>query len=149
MKTGYAIGVYDMFHIGHLNLLRRAKEHCDSLIVGIKTDELVESSKGKIPIVPFAERCEIVGALKCVDSVVPHDNENRMTAWEKHRFNVLFAGDDWKGKPEYEKLEKQLANVGVEIVYFPYTQSTSSTQLRQYLERVIKDNESAILVAQK
>jgi glycerol-3-phosphate cytidylyltransferase len=119
MKIGYSIGVYDMFHIGHLNLLRKAKEHCDQLIVGIKTDELVASKKGKIPIVPFDERCEIVGALKCVDRVVPHTDENRMAAWEKHRFNVLFAGDDWKGKPEYEKLQKQLAEVGLRSSTFP------------------------------
>jgi len=146
MRIGYTTGIYDMFHIGHLNLLRRAKEHCDKLIVGVTTDELSVSRKGKAPVIPFAERCEIVSALKCVDEVVPQDTMDKMAAQQKYQFNVMFVGDDWKGTPQWEALEKQMAAVGAEIVYFPYTESTSSTRLRQYLDWVLQDNGSAITV---
>jgi len=145
MIIGYTTGVYDLFHIGHLNLLRRAKEHCDELIVGVATDELTESLKNISPIVPFSERCEIIEALKCVDRVVPYDVADRIAAWKKHQFTIMFKGDDWKGTPQGAALEKQMAVVGVKIVYFPYTESTSSTRLRQYLDWVLQDNGSAVL----
>ena len=147
MKIGYTTGVYDMFHIGHLNLLRKAKECCDKLIVGVTTDELSLSRKSKAPVIPFAERCEIVGALKYVDEVVPQGDMDKMAAQKRHQFNIMFVGDDWKGTPQWETLEKQMAEVGVEIIYFPYTQTTSSTKLRQYLDWVLKDNGSAIFAA--
>ena len=137
--------MYDIFHIGHLNLIRRAKELCDELIVGVATNELTMSLKNIEPIMPYIERCEIIQALKCVDRVVPYDVADRINAWKKHQFNVMFKGDDWKGTPQGEKLEKQMATVGVEIVYFPYTQTTSSTRLRQYLDWVLKDHGSAII----
>jgi len=138
MKIGYTAGVYDLFHIGHLNLLRRAREHCDKLIVGVTTDELSISHKGKMPVIPFAERCEIVAALKCVDIVVPQNTMDKMTAWKQYQFNIMFVGDDWEGK--WQDIERKMAAVGVEIEYFPYTQSTSSTKLREYLDLVLIEN---------
>ncbi len=134
-KVGYTTGVYDMFHIGHLNLLKRAKEYCDYLIVGVTTDELV-SYKNKKAIIPHKERMEIVGSIKYVDKVVPQENMNKMAAWEKYNFDVMFVGDDWKGTEKWNKFEEDFSHVGVEIVYFPYTQGTSSTQLREVLEKI-------------
>ncbi|MBB5022844.1 adenylyltransferase/cytidyltransferase family protein [Desulfurispira natronophila] len=137
MKSiGYTTGVYDLFHIGHLNLLRRAKLECDNLIVGVTTDELSESRKGKRPIIPFTERMEIVSQIKFVDEVVPQTNMDKMEAWRNIKFNKMFVGDDWKGSDKWNQLEKEFAAVGVEIVYFPYTQHTSSTKLREILEKI-------------
>ena len=130
---GYTTGVFDLFHIGHLNILRRAKEQCDYLIVGVSTDELCESYKHKAPIIPFEERKAIVEAIRYVDEVVTQLDRNKFKAWEKYHFNRLFVGDDWKGTPFFNDLEKQFADVGVEIVYFPYTKGSSSTSLREKL----------------
>ena len=130
-RIGYTTGVYDMFHVGHLNLLRRAKERCDYLIVGVTTDELSLSRKGKLPIVPYLERTEIVQNVRYVDEVVPQAHMDKLEAWNNLRFDVMFVGDDWKGTPAWNALEEQFATVGVEIVYFPYTDHTSSTQLRR------------------
>ena len=130
-KIGYTTGVYDMFHIGHLNLLKKAKEQCDYLIVGISTDELVQKSKNKTPIIPFEERMEIVKAIKYVDEVVPQIDKNKFGAWEKYKFNAMFVGDDWKGKPLFQEAEQKLAEVNVDVVYFPYTKHISSTKLRE------------------
>lgn len=130
---GYTTGVYDLFHIGHLNLLKRAKENCDYLIVGVTVDELV-SYKGKKAFIPFEERAAIVEAIKYVDKVVPQENMDKMSAWEKYHFNKMFVGDDWKGTDTWNRLEKEFAEVGVEIVYFPYTKQTSSSQLRESLK---------------
>lgn len=132
MIIGYTTGVFDLFHIGHLNLLRKAKEQCDHLIVGVSTDELV-MYKHKHAVIPFEERIEIVKAIKYVDEVVPQVNMNKMEAWEKLHFNVMFVGDDWKGTPKWEAYEKQFAEVGVKIVYFPYTKGTSSTLINEVL----------------
>lgn len=129
-KIGYTTGVYDMFHIGHLNLLKRAKEQCDFLIVGVSTDELCYSSKNKYPVIPYEERVEIVESIKYVDKVVPQINKDKFAAWEKYKFNAMFVGDDWKGKPLFIEAEKKLNDVGVDVVYFPYTKQTSSTILR-------------------
>ncbi|MGL5549112.1 MAG: adenylyltransferase/cytidyltransferase family protein [Culicoidibacterales bacterium] len=133
MKIGYTTGVFDMFHIGHLNILQRAKAECDYLIVGVSTDELVEAYKSKKTVVPYVERCAIVEALKCVDKVVPQENRDKFAAWQEHKFNVMFVGDDWKGSTLFNELEKDFQAVGVEIVYFPYTTGTSSTLLREKL----------------
>lgn len=133
-KIGYTTGVYDLFHIGHLNVLRRARQECDYLIVGVTTDELSFSRKGKKPIIPFPERIDIVGSLKFVDEVVPQENMDKMEAWSKLKFNKMFVGDDWKGK--WNSIEEQFSRIGVEIVYFPYTQHTSSTFLRSVLEKI-------------
>lgn len=122
-----------MFHIGHLNILKRAKEQCDYLIVGVSTDELVQHDKNKTPIIPFAERCAIVEAIKYVDKVVPQTDKNKFGAWEKYHFNKMFVGSDWKGTPQWAKFEKEFAPVGVEIVYLDHTDGISSTILRDRL----------------
>lgn len=134
-KIGYTTGVYDMFHIGHLNVIRRAKEQCDYLIVGVSTDELVQREKNKTPVIPFAERAEIVSAIKYVDQVVPQVDKNKFGAWEKHHFDVMFVGDDWKGTEVWKGYEKQFAEVGVEIVYLPHTDGISSTQLTTFIKK--------------
>ena len=133
-KIGYTSGVYDMFHIGHLNLLKKAKEQCDYLIVAVSTDELVLKEKNKKTIIPFEERVQIVEAIKYVDQVVPQFNKNKFEAWEKYKFNVMFVGDDWKGKPLFMEAEKKLAKENVDVVYFPYTKHISSTLLREKLK---------------
>ena len=129
---GYTTGVFDLFHVGHLNILRRAKEQCDYLIVGVTVDELV-SYKGKQAWSPYEERAAIVGAIRYVDKVVPQTTMNKMEAWEQYHFNRMFVGDDWKCSDVWNNWEKEFAKLGVEIVYFPYTKQTSSTQLREAL----------------
>lgn len=131
--VGYTTGVYDLFHIGHLNVLRRAKMSCDFLIVGVTTDELSYSRKNQYPVIPFNERVEIIESIKYVDKAVAQTTMNKMDAWEKYRFNRMFVGDDWKGTQKWNELEIMFAKVGVEIIYFPYTQHTSSTKLRKAL----------------
>ncbi|WP_343231631.1 adenylyltransferase/cytidyltransferase family protein [Tissierella simiarum] len=138
-KVGYTTGVYDMFHIGHLNLLKRAKEQCDYLIVGVTTDELV-SYKNKKAIISHSERMTIVESIKYVDKVVPQKNMNKMEAWEKYKFDVMFVGSDWKGTDKWNELEYQFSAVGVDIVYFPYTQGTSSTKLREVLNKIMNSD---------
>lgn len=133
---GYTTGVFDMFHIGHLNILKRAKEHCDYLIVGVSTDELCENYKKKRPIVPFEERKAIVEAIRYVDKVVPQVDRDKYHAWEMHRFDVMFVGDDWKNSPLFNELEEKFKKVGVSIEYFPYTKGTSSTILREKLDQI-------------
>ncbi len=133
---GYTTGVFDMFHIGHLNILRRAKEHCDYLIVGVSTDELCESYKHKKPIVPYEERKAIVEAIRYVDEVVPQIDRNKYGAWERVKFDRMFVGDDWKGSSLFSELEERFKAVGVDIVYFPYTRGTSSTLLREKLDKI-------------
>lgn len=137
--VGYTTGVYDMFHIGHLNVIRRAKEQCDYLIVGVSTDELVQKDKGKTPVITYEERAEIVSALKYVDKVVPQIDKNKFDAWKKYHFNKMFVGSDWKGSPQWEKYEKQFAPVDVEIVYLPHTDGISSTQLTGVIKGILDD----------
>ena len=132
-KVGYTTGVFDMFHIGHLNILRRAKEQCDYLIVGVSTDELVQEYKNKTPIIPFEERAEIVQSIDCVDKVIAQENRDKFLAWKNLKFDVMFVGDDWKGKPLFMEVEAEFKKVGVDVVYFPYTRDTSSTILREKL----------------
>lgn len=136
-KIGYTTGVFDMFHIGHLNILRRAKERCEYLIVGVSTDELVQSYKNKTPIIPFKERKQIVENIKFVDKVVPQKSREKFLAWEIYNFNVMFVGDDWKGNSLFKELEIKFKSVGVDICYFPYTEGTSSTILRTVLNEKI------------
>lgn len=131
-KIGYTTGVFDLFHIGHLNLLKRAKSMCDYLIVGVSTDDLV-AYKNKKPVIPFNERIEIVKAIKYVDKVVPQENMNKMEAWKKYKFNVMFVGDDWRGTEKWNNYEKEFEKIGVKIQYFPYTKGTSSTLINQVL----------------
>ena len=132
-RVGYTTGVFDMFHVGHFNILRKAKEQCDYLIVGVSTDELVREYKNKTPIIPFEERSEIVRSIDCVDKVIPQVNRDKYEAWKELKFDVMFVGDDWKGKPLFMKVEDDFRKVGVEVVYFPYTKDTSSTILREKL----------------
>ena len=136
VRIGYTTGVFDLFHIGHLNILRNAKLECDYLIVGITTDELSEREKGKKPIIPFAERMAIVESIKYVDSVIPQTNYDKFEAWNNLKFNIMFVGDDWKGTEKWNKLEKDFSKVGVKIHYFPYTKQTSSTMLRVILDKI-------------
>jgi glycerol-3-phosphate cytidylyltransferase len=133
MIIGYTTGVFDMFHIGHLNILKRAKAQCDYLIVGVSTDELVQHDKNKTPIIPFADRCAIVEAIKYVDKVVPQPDKNKFAAWERYHFNKMFVGSDWKGTEAWNRFEAQLAPVGVEIIYLDHTEGISSTILRDKL----------------
>lgn len=134
MIFGYTTGVFDMFHIGHLRVLERSKAECDQLIVGITTDELSLERKGKLPVVSFEERRQLVAALRCVDMTVPQTSMNKRLAWEALRFNKMFVGDDWRGTDTWRAIELEFDPLGVEIVYLPYTQTTSSTQLRQALD---------------
>lgn len=138
MVIGYTTGVFDMFHIGHLNILRRAKEQCDYLIVGVSTDELVQKVKNKTPIISFDNRCAIVGAIRYVDQVVPQEDKNKFGAWEKYHFNKMFVGSDWQSTPQWIEYEKQFGHVGVEIVYFPHTDGISSTLLRELITPIEK-----------
>ena len=135
-KVGYTTGVYDMFHIGHLNILKRAKEQCERLIVGVSTDEVVQAYKHKTPIVPFEERIEIVKAIRYVDEVVPQASMNKLEAWEKIHFDALFHGDDWKGSNMYNEVEEQLEARGVHMVFLPHTDGTSSTILSEKLSKI-------------
>ena len=133
MIIGYTTGTFDMFHIGHLNILRRAKEQCDYLIVGVSTDELVEEYKHKKTFIPFEERCEIVRSIKYVDKVVPQLNRDKIAAFHEYNFDVMFVGDDWKGSELFSEVENYLNQHDAKVVYFPYTQGTSSSILREKL----------------
>lgn len=137
---GYTAGVYDMFHIGHLNIIKRAKERCDFLIVAVSTDELVEKEKGKCPVIPFNERAEIISALKYVDMVVPQVDKNKFGAWEKYNFNKMFVGSDWQGTPQWQEFEKQFEPHEVEIVYLPHTDGISSTKLTGVIKKILDEN---------
>ncbi len=136
-KVGYTTGVFDLFHIGHLNILKRAKEQCEHLIVGVSTDELVQSYKNKTPVFPYEDRVRIVKAIRYVDEVVPQTSMNKLEAWEKLHFEAVFHGDDWKGTGLYNKVEEDFKKVGVDMVFLPHTDGTSSTIITQKL----KENE--------
>lgn len=142
-KIGYTTGVFDLFHIGHLNVLKRAKEQCEYLIVGVSTDEVVQGYKHKTPVIPFKERIEIVESIKYVDKVVPQTSMDKFAAWEKLKFDVIFHGDDWKGSKMYEDIERKFNNIGVDMVFFPYTKGTSSTILGQVLAQVLNEQKIA------
>ena len=133
-RTGYVPGGWDMFHIGHLRILERARAQCDRLVVGVVTDEALTQAKGKAPMVPFGQRATVVAAVGLVDEVVADTSSNKLLAWERVGFDVLFKGDDWRGTPKGDRLEAEMATVGVELRYFPYTPHTSSTALRSVLD---------------
>lgn len=132
--VGYATGVFDLFHIGHLNILKQAKAECDYLIVGVTTDELAEKIKGRRPIAPLRERMEIVRSLKCVDRVVPQKEIDEIKDYQKLKFNLIFKGDDWKGTEKWSKLERYFTDKNVKVVYFPYTKTTSSRAIRKFIQ---------------
>ncbi len=139
-KVGYLAGVFDLFHVGHLNLIKRAKERCEYLIVGALTDELVIQFKKNPPYIPFEERKQILEAIRYVDEVVAVDEENheKMKAWNKYHFDCLFSGDDYSGNPYWIEDQKALQNVGSNIEFFPYTKSTSSTMIKAAIGKAIK-----------
>lgn len=132
-KIGYTTGVYDMFHIGHLNIIQRAKEQCEYLIVGVTTDELCMKRKNKLPIICEADRIAIVQAIRFVDEVVPQEVMDKLAAVKKYNVDAVFVGSDWKGTPSWDKYEKDFAEEGCEVVYLDHTDGISSTILRDRL----------------
>jgi len=132
MIIGYTAGVYDLFHIGHLNLLKNAKGMCDKLIVGVTTDELV-SYKHKRAMIPFEDRLEIIRSIKYVDAVVPQEDMDKLTMCKKLKANIMFVGDDWYATEKWQMFEEEFKEAGIQIVYFPYTKGISSTQIAKAL----------------
>ena len=135
-RVGYAGGAFDLFHVGHLNILKHAKSQCDYLIAGVVSDEMLELTKGRGPVVPLAERLEIVRHMSFVDEAVAERLPNKVDTWREIPFDVYFKGDDWKGTERGRQLEREFAAVGVEVIYFPYTMATSSTTLRRALDSI-------------
>ena len=136
-KVGYTCGVFDLFHVGHLNLLERCKEMCDYLIVGVCDDHYVRDIKHKEPVIPLSDRVRILKALKCVDDAVPvtiEETDDKMLALARFHFDVLFSGDDWKGSERYQKTEQQFAEFGVSIEYLPYTKGVSTSDLKEKMK---------------
>jgi glycerol-3-phosphate cytidylyltransferase len=133
MIIGYTAGVYDLFHIGHLNLLKNAKGMCDKLIVGVTTDDLVEY-KGKRSLIPFEDRIEIVRSIKYVDAVIPQDNMDKLTTCKKLGAKYLFVGDDWYNTEKWKKYEEEFRKENIQIIYFPYTKGISSSKIRETLK---------------
>ncbi|NKF30736.1 adenylyltransferase/cytidyltransferase family protein [Pseudomonas sp. BGM005] len=131
-RIGYAVGAFDLFHVGHLNLLRHAKQHCDVLVAGVVSDEMLREVKGIEPVIPTAERAEIVRHISFVDDVYVETTPSKMDSWRDVQFTHFFKGDDWRGL----RLEREFAVVGVEVVYFPYTAHTSSSSLRRALDAI-------------
>ena len=139
-KVGFTVGVFDLFHVGHLNLLERCKEQCEYLIVAVCGDDYVREIKHKVPIYNEHDRIRILSSLKCVDEVVPisiEATEDKMLAQKQFKFDVLFSGDDWKGSERYLKTEEQFAKIGVSIEYLSYTQGISTTQIKK---KILEDN---------
>lgn len=139
MITGYTTGVFDLFHIGHLNLLRNAKALCDRLIVGVTTDTLMMEYKKKKCVIPFKERREIVRHVDFVDAVIPQESMNKLEIWQKLKFDIMIVGDDWHQTERWQELETRFHDLGVRIVYFPYTKGTSSTLINHVLDTFRKE----------
>lgn len=135
--VGYVPGVYDLFHVGHLNALRQARELCDVLVAGVVSDEVCETAKGVRPFVPLTERLEIVDAIGIVDAVYAETTVDKADAWREVGFHRLFKGDDWRGTAKGDALVSRMQGLGVEIVWFPYTLQTSSTMLRSAIDRTL------------
>jgi len=148
-RIGYAAGAFDLFHVGHLNLLRNAKQHCDVLIAGVVSDEMLRQVKGIEPVIPTSERAEIVSHISFVDDVYVETSPSKMDAWEDVRFTHFFKGDDWRGTDKGLRLERDFAGVGVEVVYFPYTAHTSSSSLRRALDAITAGANAPALVASR
>jgi len=132
-KKGFTVGTFDMFHRGHLNLFRQAKEYCEYLVVGVHSDEWVMNCKNRPTVIPYEDRADIVGAIRYVDEVVKNETRSKIEAWNKLHFDVAFIGDDWKGTEVWNKIEAELKIVGCDVIYIPYTQGISTTQLREKL----------------
>ncbi|MCH8479583.1 MAG: adenylyltransferase/cytidyltransferase family protein [Wenzhouxiangella sp.] len=137
MVIGYTTGVYDLFHVGHVRILRNARALCDKLVVGVSTDELV-GYKHKRSVIPFDERIEIVRACRFVDVAVPQENMDKLDAYDRYKFSIMFVGDDWYKTDKWKEIEHELSERGVRIVYFPYTKTTSSTLINATLESLRK-----------
>lgn len=135
LVIGYTTGVFDLFHVGHMNILQGARSLCDYLIVGVSTDELVQQEKGIAPFIPFNERISIVENMRFVDKTVSQDSYDKIAAWKILQFNRVFVGDDWKGTPRWLELEVAFNEINVGITYLPYTRSTSSTLIRDLISR--------------
>ena len=135
-RIGYAVGAFDLFHVGHLNLLRHAKQHCDILVAGVVSDEMLRQVKGIEPVIPTVERAEIVRHISFVDDVYVETTPSKMDSWRDVQFTHFFKGDDWRGTEKGLRLEREFAEVGVEVVYFPYTAHTSSSSLRRALDAI-------------
>jgi len=140
---GYTTGVFDMFHIGHLNLLKKAKLHCDYLIVGVSSDDLVLGYKNKLPIIPLAHRMQIISALSCVDEVVIQTHRDKLKSFHEVGFNVMFVGDDWKGDPLFVELENELQKYDAGIEYFRYTKEVSSSKFTKILQEIYDDEKNS------
>jgi len=143
MVIGYTTGVFDLFHIGHLNILRNAKSLCDRLIVGVTVDELVQY-KNKRAVIPFEERIEVVRACRYVDLAVPQESMDKLDAWQRYKFNVMFVGDDWYRSDKWKELDAAFDEREVRILYFPYTKTTSSTLINQTLQRLRNEGTTAV-----
>lgn len=130
-KVGYTDGVYDLFHVGHLNMINTAKKYCEYLIVGVHGDDVVKEYKKKEPIIQENERREIVAAVKGVDKAVINRFRDKLKLWELYHFDVIFIGDDWKGTDRWNHFEKVLGEIGVDVIYVPYTKGISTTEIRQ------------------
>lgn len=138
MIIGYTTGVFDMFHIGHLNILKKAKEQCDYLIVGVSTDDVVESYKHHLPIIPYDQRAAIVEAIRYVDEVVPQTTMDKTVFLKERHFDIMFHGDEWKGTDLYNRYEKEFAKFGARIVFLSHTEGVSSSSLREKVMNGIK-----------
>ncbi len=136
MIIGYTTGVFDLFHIGHLNIIQRSKALCDFLIVGISTDELVFKEKKHYPIISFSDRCSIVQSIKYVDKIVPQVNKNKLEAWQKLKFNKMFVGSDWKGTDAWKQYEIDFKDKHVDIIYLDHTDGISSSILKEKLNLI-------------
>lgn len=143
VRIGYAAGAFDLFHVGHLNILRHAKENCDLLIAGVVSDEMLRVTKGVEAVVPTLERAEIVRHISYVDDVHVETVPDKLEVWREVGFTHFFKGDDWRGTEKGLRLEREFAKVGVEVVYFPYTAHTSSTRLRQALDIIHRSADDA------
>ncbi len=131
---GYTTGVFDLFHIGHVKILQKAKSLCDKLIVGVSTDSLVKKYKNKKPIIPFSERVEVIKNNKCVDLVVSQNSLDKLKNWRRLKYDVMFVGDDWYATKKWKDLDQEFRKLGVKIVYLPYTKKTSSTKINKILD---------------
>lgn len=138
-KIGYTQGVFDMFHIGHLNLLNNAKKYCDYLIVGVNSDRLVESYKNKTPVIPESERVEIIRNIKAVDESIIVHTLDKKSALKQKQFDVVFVGDDWIGNARWEQTKEEMKEMGIDVYFLPHTEGISSTMLRPECDKRIGD----------
>lgn len=138
---GFTVGTFDLFHMGHLNLLRQAKEYCEYLVVGVHSDEWVLHCKNRPTVIPYQERVDIVAAIRYVDEVIKNDGYSKLEAWHRLHFDVAFIGSDWKGTSVWNRIESELKEVGCDVIYIPYTQGISTTELRRRLQNTFPEKQ--------